>query len=89
MQRILESTKQLVLLRHGESQWSRASCHTGWTDDKLAERARAESIVALNIPATLPLAYELTDEPTPLRSYCLPAPERTVGAAAAPLNAAR
>lgn len=89
MQRILESTKQLVLLRHGESQWSRASCHTGWTDDKLAERARAESIVALNIPATLPLAYELTDELASFGSYCLPAPEHPVGTAAAPLDAAR
>lgn len=34
---------QLVLLRHGESQWNRENRFTGWTDVDLTEKGRAEA----------------------------------------------
>ncbi len=36
-------TYQLVLLRHGESQWNRENRFTGWTDVDLSERGIAEA----------------------------------------------
>jgi 2,3-bisphosphoglycerate-dependent phosphoglycerate mutase len=38
--------KQLVLLRHGESQWNRENRFTGWTDVALSEQGRAEAAAA-------------------------------------------
>lgn len=35
--------RQLILLRHGESQWNRENLFTGWTDVDLSERGREES----------------------------------------------
>lgn len=37
---------QLVLLRHGESQWNRDNRFTGWTDVDLTEKGRAEAAEA-------------------------------------------
>ena len=34
---------QLVLLRHGESQWNRENRFTGWTDVDLTDKGRAEA----------------------------------------------
>jgi len=38
--------KQLVLLRHGESQWNRENRFTGWTDVELNEKGLQEAIEA-------------------------------------------
>ena len=37
---------QLVLLRHGESQWNRENRFTGWTDVDLTDKGRAEALEA-------------------------------------------
>lgn len=37
---------QLVLLRHGESQWNKENRFTGWTDVDLTEKGRAEAAAA-------------------------------------------
>ncbi|WP_102371933.1 2,3-diphosphoglycerate-dependent phosphoglycerate mutase [Enorma phocaeensis] len=34
---------QLVLIRHGESEWNRLNLFTGWTDVELSETGRAEA----------------------------------------------
>lgn len=36
-------TMQLVLIRHGESEWNRLNLFTGWTDVDLSETGRAEA----------------------------------------------
>ncbi|MBQ6595162.1 MAG: 2,3-diphosphoglycerate-dependent phosphoglycerate mutase [Clostridia bacterium] len=38
--------KQLVLVRHGESEWNRLNLFTGWTDVDLSEKGHAEAISA-------------------------------------------
>lgn len=38
--------KQLVLLRHGESQWNKENRFTGWTDVGLSEKGVAEAVEA-------------------------------------------
>lgn len=35
--------KQLVLIRHGESEWNRLNLFTGWTDVELSEKGFAEA----------------------------------------------
>ena len=37
------ATMQLVLIRHGESEWNRLNLFTGWTDVDLSETGRAEA----------------------------------------------
>ena len=37
---------QLVLLRHGESEWNRSNRFTGWTDVDLSEKGIAEAHLA-------------------------------------------
>jgi 2,3-bisphosphoglycerate-dependent phosphoglycerate mutase len=37
---------QLVLLRHGESQWNRENRFTGWRDVPLSEKGQVEALVA-------------------------------------------
>jgi len=37
------ATSQLVLVRHGESQWNRENRFTGWTDVDLTEKGEAEA----------------------------------------------
>ncbi len=39
-------TYELVLLRHGESEWNRLNLFTGWFDADLSEKGRAEAIQA-------------------------------------------
>ncbi len=36
-------TMQLVLIRHGESQWNKANLFTGWSDIDLTEKGRNEA----------------------------------------------
>ena len=38
--------KQLVLVRHGESEWNRLNLFTGWTDVDLSEKGHAEAEAA-------------------------------------------
>jgi 2,3-bisphosphoglycerate-dependent phosphoglycerate mutase len=38
--------KQLVLIRHGESEWNRENRFTGWTDVDLTEKGREEASAA-------------------------------------------
>ncbi len=37
---------ELVLIRHGESEWNRLNLFTGWTDVDLSERGREEARAA-------------------------------------------
>jgi 2,3-bisphosphoglycerate-dependent phosphoglycerate mutase len=37
---------QLILLRHGESDWNRENRFTGWTDVDLSEKGRGEAVAA-------------------------------------------
>ena len=37
-------TMQLVLIRHGESQWNKANLFTGWSDVDLTETGRNEVV---------------------------------------------
>lgn len=39
----LSKTRQLVLIRHGESEWNRLNLFTGWTDVDLSDTGRAEA----------------------------------------------
>lgn len=39
-----QGTMQLVLIRHGESEWNRLNLFTGWTDVELSEAGRAEAV---------------------------------------------
>ncbi len=39
-----ESTRTLILLRHGESEWNAKNLFTGWVDVPLTEKGRAEAI---------------------------------------------
>lgn len=38
--------KELVLLRHGESEWNRRNLFTGWTDVELSDQGREEARLA-------------------------------------------
>ena len=38
--------KQLVLVRHGESEWNKLNLFTGWTDVDLTEAGRKEAFEA-------------------------------------------
>ena len=39
-------TRQVVLLRHGQSQWNQENRFTGWIDVDLADAGRAEAAAA-------------------------------------------
>ena len=39
-----ESTRTLILLRHGESEWNAKNLFTGWVDVPLTEKGREEAI---------------------------------------------
>ena len=39
--RTSQEVMQLVLIRHGESEWNRLNLFTGWTDVELSETGRA------------------------------------------------
>ena len=39
---VMEFMKQLVLVRHGESEWNKKNLFTGWTDVDLSEKGREE-----------------------------------------------
>ena len=41
---------QLVLLRHGESQWNLENRFTGWTDVELSDAGRQEAAAARQKP---------------------------------------
>lgn len=41
--RTSQEVMQLVLIRHGESEWNRLNLFTGWTDVELSETGRAEA----------------------------------------------
>ena len=55
--------KQLVLLRHGESQWNRENRFTGWTDVELNEKGLQEAIEAsATLAGTILLGYGLCSQ---------------------------
>ena len=39
-----QDTMQLVVIRHGQSEWNRLNLFTGWTDVDLTEEGRAEAV---------------------------------------------
>jgi 2,3-bisphosphoglycerate-dependent phosphoglycerate mutase len=39
-----ESTRTLILLRHGQSEWNAENLFTGWVDVPLTEQGREEAI---------------------------------------------
>ena len=39
----MAKTYQLVLIRHGESEWNKLNLFTGWTDVELSDKGRAEA----------------------------------------------
>ena len=39
----MKKTYQLVLIRHGESEWNKLNLFTGWTDVELSDKGRAEA----------------------------------------------
>ncbi|MDD4669050.1 MAG: 2,3-bisphosphoglycerate-dependent phosphoglycerate mutase, partial [Candidatus Methanomethylophilus sp.] len=38
--------KQLVIIRHGESEWNKQNRFTGWTDVDLSDKGREEAVAA-------------------------------------------
>ena len=38
-----QQTMQLVLIRHGESEWNKLNLFTGWTDAELTDTGRKEA----------------------------------------------
>ena len=42
---------QLVLIRHGESEWNRLNLFTGWTDVDLSDTGRQEAAAGLGASA--------------------------------------
>ena len=44
-----QQTMQLVLIRHGESEWNKLNLFTGWTDVDLTEKGVAEAYRAGNL----------------------------------------
>lgn len=42
----MSALRQLVLIRHGESQWNQENRFTGWVDVDLSEKGRAEAVQA-------------------------------------------
>ena len=42
----MKKTYELVLIRHGESEWNRLNLFTGWTDVDLSEKGHQEAIEA-------------------------------------------
>ena len=51
---VLTFTPQLVLLRHGETQWSRDRRHTGRTDLELTSDGEAQAVAAGRFVTRLP-----------------------------------
>ena len=52
-----QQTMQLVIIRHGESEWNKLNLFTGWTDVELTDTGRKEAAAgghARQLPA---LAY--------------------------------
>ena len=84
--------RQVVLLRHGESDWNKENLFTGWTDVDLSERGREEGQVAGRglkehgftfdvaftsaLKRAIPLVYELDEDLKPIRHYYLGDAER-------------
>ena len=50
---------QLVLLRHGESDWNRENRFTGWTDVDLSETGIAEAHEAARLLAAEGLSFDV------------------------------
>lgn len=38
-----DDTMQLVIIRHGQSEWNKLNLFTGWTDVDLTQEGRAEA----------------------------------------------
>ena len=53
--------KQLILVRHGESEWNKLNLFTGWTDVDLTDAGRKEAYEAAGIQDYLAAAQEQLD----------------------------
>lgn len=59
---------QLVLLRHGESEWNRLNLFTGWYDCDLTEAGRAEAVAAGPMMADAGFAPDVVHTSVQLRA---------------------
>ena len=50
---------QLVLLRHGQSEWNKSNQFTGWTDVNLTEQGRREAVEAAKLLAGEGLSFDI------------------------------
>ena len=55
----LMSAYNLILVRHGQSQWNRENRFTGWTDIDLSEQGRAEAKKAGEVLRKIPFQCDL------------------------------
>jgi len=53
------STRKLVLLRHGQSQWNLENRFTGWVDVDITEAGRLEAVAAGQLLKTEGLAFDV------------------------------
>ncbi|MGI6009779.1 MAG: 2,3-bisphosphoglycerate-dependent phosphoglycerate mutase, partial [Methanomethylophilus sp.] len=51
--------KQLVLVRHGESEWNRLNLFTGWTDVDLSEKGKEEAAEAGRLMKAEGMAFDV------------------------------
>ena len=55
----MADTMQLVIVRHGESEWNKANLFTGWTDVDLSEAGRTEAVEGGRALASEGLDFDL------------------------------
>lgn len=65
-----DMTYNLVLLRHGQSEWSQKNLFTGWVDVPLTEQGRAEAARAGELLAEKDLLPEVWRPEGPSPAVC-------------------